>query len=106
VCGLESCSAVTNAVHLAPHVAPRLLDDRAAAAYLSLPVAALKRLRQGRVIIDGRTRWDRFALDAWLDEQRGVVAPSAAGRRPANQDDAEAALDRWTANKAHAARPA
>ena len=98
---------MTNAVRPLP--APRLLDDRAAAAYLSLPVAALKRLgaAQGRVIIDGRVRWDRVALDAWLDGQSGGVATSPATIPPAvANDDPEAALDRFLADQRHPPRPA
>ena len=98
---------MTTAVRLPAHTpTPRLLDDRAAAAYLSLPVAALKRLRQGRVLIDGRVRWDRLALDAWLDGQAAGVAPMAPAAVPAVlQDDAETALDRWIADQRHVARP-
>lgn len=48
-------------------VEPRLLTAKDAAAYLSLPVAAVRRMLDGRVMIGGRTRWDRQALDALLD---------------------------------------
>lgn len=78
---------------------PRLLDAHAAAAYLSLPVKAVQRLAAGRVTIDGRTRWDRVALDAWLDGERGSrVAP------PANENatDADDALARFLEGQAHA----
>lgn len=80
---------------------PRLLDQSAAAAYLSLPVSAVRRLEAGRVMIDGRTRWDRVALDAWLDERRGL-----APQLPANQNlsDADAALERFRQAKNRAPR--
>ena len=41
---------------------PRLLDQKSAAEYLSLPAAVVGRMATGRVLIDGRTRWDRVAL--------------------------------------------
>ena len=80
---------------------PRLLDQNAAARYLSLPLAAVRRLAAGRVSIDGRVRWDRVALDAWLDEQRGVRAQSPANE---NLTDADAALARFTEASRHAPR--
>lgn len=80
-------------------IKPRLLNDRDAAAYLSIPLAGLKRLPAGRVRIDGRVRWDRVALDAWLDEQAHLGVPSASDR-----SEAEAALDQWIKDSGHAAR--
>jgi hypothetical protein len=80
---------------------PRLLDQAAAAAYLSLPLAAVRRLGAGRVRIDGRVRWDRVALDAWLDEQRGLRAQSPANE---NLTEADAALARFTEGPRHAPR--
>lgn len=81
---------------------PRLLDAKGAAAYLSLPVAAVQRMLEGRVTIDGRVRWDRVALDAWLDGR----PPSAALSPPANQNDTDAdlALARFLAPSRHAPR--
>jgi hypothetical protein len=67
---------------------PRLLDQKSAAEYLSLPAAVVGRMATGRVLIDGRTRWDRVALDAWLDAQRGVAPQSPANE---NQTEADAA---------------
>jgi hypothetical protein len=72
-------------------LAPRLLTEQAAAEYLSLPKAAMKLVRAGRTAIAGKVRWDRLALDAWLDEQRGVVAQL----EPVGEDTPEAALDRF-----------
>ena len=82
-------------------IPPRLLTAEDAAAYLSLPVAAVKRLLDGRVVISGRTRWDRCALDALLDGR----APDAA-LMPANSNEteADAALARFLATPRHAPR--
>ncbi|HZR87924.1 MAG TPA: hypothetical protein VFB02_14030 [Bradyrhizobium sp.] len=81
---------------------PRLLTDAEAAAYLSLPKAALARVPIGRVSIAGRIRWDRVALDAWLDGLRGVVSVVS----PANKSDADAAFDQWAQDAGRAARSA
>jgi len=83
--------------------ARRLLNENQAAAYLGIPKAALKRIMVGRVPIDGRIRWDRIALDRWLDEMGGMGAPSPANT---NQTEAEAALDRFLSDQRHAPRPA
>jgi hypothetical protein len=80
---------------------PRLLTETQAAEYLGVPKASLKRLAVGRVPIDGRIRWDRHALDHWLDDMGGLSAPSTAN---ANQTEAEAALDRFFSDQRHAAR--
>lgn len=82
-------------------VAPRLLTAEAAAAYLALPVAAVRRLLQGRVVIDGRTRWDRQALDAWLDGR--PASPSLSPPANSNATEADQALDRFLATQGHAA---
>lgn len=73
--------------------APRLLTEQAAAEYLSIPRAAMKKVAAGRTPIAGKIRWDRVALDAWLDEQRGVQAKSEL---PANEDSPDAALQRFS----------
>lgn len=49
---------------------PRLLTERALADYLSLPVTRARQVMAGRIVLEGRVRWDRVALDAWLDGQR------------------------------------
>ncbi len=72
---------------------PRLLTEQAAAEYLSLPRAAMKLIKAGRTAIAGRIRWDRLALDAWLDEEAGIAAKSPAVGQ--NDDDPEAAFDRF-----------
>lgn len=77
------------------------MDQATAAAYLCIPLAAVRRLSAGRVRIDGRTRWDRVALDAWLDEQRNVKAQSPANE---NLTEADAALARFLETPRHAPR--
>jgi hypothetical protein len=77
-----------------PAMTPRLLTEQAAADYLSLPRTAMKQVRAGRTAIAGKVRWDRMALDAWLDEQRGVAA-----QLPAADDAPEAALDRFLSRR-------
>jgi hypothetical protein len=79
-------------------VTPRLLTDRAAAEYLSMPIASVRRMQEGRVEINGRVRWDRVKLDEMLDGDRPAVAKS----RPSNDDDPEAALDRFLEDQGHA----
>jgi hypothetical protein len=81
--------------------APRLLTERAAAEYLSIPVAGVRRIAAGRVVLDGRVRWDRLALDEWLDAMRGRAPTSAANQ---NQTKADAALAEWLADQTNAAR--
>lgn len=82
-------------------MSPRLLTERAAAAYLSIPVAGIRRIMAGRVVLDGRVRWDRVALDEWLDVMRGRGPTSAANQ---NQTKADAALAGWIADKTNAPR--
>jgi hypothetical protein len=82
-------------------MAPRLLTERDAAAYLSIPVAGVRRIAAGRVVLDGRVRWDRLALDEWLDAMRGRGPELAANQ---NQTKADAALAGWIADKTNAPR--
>lgn len=79
----------------------RLLNETQAATYLGIPRAAIKRILVGRVPIDGRIRWDRVALDAWLDALRGVKTDAPAN---SNKTDADDALDRFLATSGHAPR--
>lgn len=65
---------------------PRLFDERQAAAYLSLPVISLKRLTCARVVVDGRLRWDRRALDAWIDQQTGLEVVTTSPDQPQDAD--------------------
>ena len=81
-------------------VPPRLLTDAEAAAYLSIPVTSLRRLNVSRVVLDGRVRWDRLAIDAWLDQVGGLTPPDRArDSTPRLDDDADAALERYLRGK-------
>ncbi len=73
-------------------ILPRLLTEQAAADYLSLPRASMKKVAAGRTTIAGRVRWDREALDAWLDEQHGTGAKMPD---PPADDSPDAALLRF-----------
>lgn len=79
---------------------PRLLTAKEAAGYFRLPVTAFERLRIGRVCFGARVLYDRKALDAHLDELAGLAPQSG----PTADNDAEAALDRFTARFSSAAR--
>jgi hypothetical protein len=79
---------------------PRLLTAGLVAAYLSIPVAAAKRMTIGRTQIDGRVRWDRVAIDAHLD---GTPAPGVLLAANANETEADAALERFLEAQRHAA---
>lgn len=69
--------------------AARLLTEEQAAEYLCLPVAEVVRQGIGRVPMGRYTRYDRRALDAYLDQLSGL-APQFA-----NDDDSpDAAFDR------------
>lgn len=78
-------------MEVALSVPPRLLTDAEAAAYLSIPATSLRRLNVGRVVLDGRVRWDRLAIDAWLDAENGLVKAQPA---PSPESEADAALAR------------
>lgn len=81
---------------------PRLLTEAMAAEYLGgLPIAAMKRVQVGRVTIAGKLRWDRFALDAWLDALRSGAPQSPP--IPA-EDSPDAALARFLARQQGAER--
>jgi hypothetical protein len=62
-----------------------------AANYLSLPVATFLRLGVGRVQVGAKIRFDRFALDRWLDEDRSNAPKSA----PEEEDSPDDALARF-----------
>jgi hypothetical protein len=75
-------------------IAPRLLDETEAAAYVGVPLKAFRRDPIGRVVVCGRVRFDRFAIDAHLDNLSGLkpdLRPSVV------EDDPEAALARFLA---------
>lgn len=82
-------------------VAPRLLTAEEAAAYFHLSVKSFERLNVGRVPLGAAIRYDRVALDAYLDELSGLARTSPT---PHANDDAEAALDRFTLNSADPSR--
>jgi hypothetical protein len=82
-------------------LSPRLLRDRQAADYLGLSAAAVRRITAGRVLIDGHLRWDRHALDAWLDGESGLRTPAIQNGAGNAADDA---LEAWLAGKKNAAR--
>lgn len=69
-------------------VAPRLLTDDEAAEYLGVPKAEVVRQGIGRVPFGRYVRYDRRALDAYLDQLAGLAPHSA------NDDDPDAAFDR------------
>lgn len=73
---------------------PRLLDEAEAAAYLEVPVKAFRREPIGRVVVCGRVRFDRFAIDAYLDNLSGLAPKSVLST---GEDDPEAALARHLA---------
>jgi hypothetical protein len=82
-------------------VTARLLTDRAVADYLSLPLTCARKVMAGRVMLEGKIRWDRVALDAWLDALRGS-APHAPAN--ANMTGPDAALAQFLAGSQDAAR--
>lgn len=84
------------------YAAPRLLTAQEAADYFRLSVKAFERLKVGRVPFGAAIRYDRRALDAHLDEIAGLAPPLPAHSA---DNDPEAALDRFTANRAHASGP-
>ena len=82
-------------------MAPRLLTAEGAAEYLSLPLAAVRKLTVGRVEVVGRIRFDRDALDRWLD---GGDAPAKVAASNENASAADAALADFLASHPHVAR--
>lgn len=78
---------------LAP-LAPRLLDEDQAADYLGVPLKSFRRDPIGRIVVCGRVRFDRFAIDAHLDNLSGLAPKSAP---LVVEDDPEAALARFKA---------
>jgi hypothetical protein len=80
---------------------PRLLTDRGVADYLSLPLTSARKVMAGRVVVEGRVRWDRVALDAWLDAQGGKTPPAPANT---NLSGPDAALAHFLAGSQDAAR--
>lgn len=82
-------------------MSPRLLTERALADYLSLPLTRARQIMAGRVVLAGRVRWDRAALDTWLDGMGGAAPPAAANTNLSGPDDA---LAQFLAGSQDAAR--
>lgn len=80
---------------------PRLLTEKEAGEYLRLPVTEVRKLACGRVIMGTKVRYDRKAIDAYLDRIGGLVVHSAA-----NEDDPDEELERFIAGRKNAARSA
>ena len=74
----------------------RLLTLDEAAAYLAIPKAAVKRVPVAPVNVGGRMRWDRIALDAWLDREAGLAAPLP----PSTGTSPDDVLDQWLTDQA------
>lgn len=87
----------TRATPLAP-IPRRLLKEDEVADYLGdIPVAEVTRQGIGRVLIGRYARYDRFAIDAWLDARSGLAPATESMNIP--EDDAEAALARFQAGR-------
>lgn len=81
-------------------MSPRLLTEEQAAEYLNVPRAEINRRGIGRIRLGIRTRYDRLALDAWVDAQRSDGSTLAADE----EETPEAALERIVERERHAAR--
>lgn len=76
-----------------PSIEPRLIDEHQAARYLgNIPVSEVKRQAIGAVPIGRHVRYDRVALDRYLDGLAGLTSDPTT--QP-SQNDADAALDRF-----------
>lgn len=76
----------------------RLLTADEAADYMgSIPVTEVQRLGVGRVPLGRHVRYDRHAIDAFLDRISNLQAPPPppTGEARADNDDADAALARF-----------
>lgn len=89
--------------HRRPSVAPRLLSAEQAASYLgyattallaNIPVRPVQMAEKGPGSLP---KYDRRALDAWLDKLSGL---SVANAGPEEEDVAEAAYEAWKARRA------
>lgn len=81
----------------------RLLTVQEAAAYFRLPVKKFERLNVGRVPFGAAIRYDKVALDAHIDALSGLSRPTAQAQ---DNDDPEAALDRFMAGHQNLQRAA
>lgn len=80
-------------------IPPRLLTEAQAADYLGeISVGEVKRQGIGRVPIGRHVRYDRRAIDAWLDSLSDLIPRSAPTTpAPEDPDTPEAALARFEA---------
>ena len=85
---------------LAVRLEPRLLKTKQAAEYLNIPEAEVKRLTFGRVQLGSKLLYDRHALDAELDRLSGLESHD----NRSNDNEAEAAFDRFTKDHGRASR--
>ncbi|RYG17699.1 MAG: DNA-binding protein [Caulobacteraceae bacterium] len=83
---------------------PRLLTEKEAAAYLSLPVTEVRKLTFGRLRMGVKVRYDRKALDANLDAMSGLAPLSAGAALIAPPDTADAAFERFAQSHPDVAR--
>lgn len=83
-------------------ITPRLLTDKQAADYCSLPLRTFIKLGIGRVRLGAKVRFDKIALDIHLSRLSGVEAPAEVA--PAD-DDPEAAIRRFMSTRANASSP-
>ena len=74
----------------------RLLTLDEVAAYLAIPKAAVKRVPVAPVNVGGRLRWDRKAVDRYLDEEAGLTAPLP----PSTGTSPDDVLDQWLTDQA------
>lgn len=81
---------------------PRLITADDAAAYMSLPRAAVERMGIGRIVLGTKVLYDRVAIDRHLDALSGLPPPSPPPI-PVN-DDPEAAFERSCPGLPNAAR--
>ena len=84
---------------------PRLLTAEQAAAYLGyattgllakIPVQPVQMTTAGAGSLP---KYDRAALDAWLDRLSGLSVPTAAGGAGEGDDDPEVAYEGWKARR-------
>lgn len=86
-----------------PAIAPRMLTAEQAAAYLGYETTGLlanipvKPIQMVEVGAGSQPKYDRFALDAWLDSRSGLSVPG--DQDGAGQGGAETAYAAWKAGR-------
>lgn len=86
-------------------IAPRLLSAEQAAAYLGYATTGLlanipvKPIQMAEAGPGSLPKYDRRALDAWLDRLSGLSVPAGEGQGKAG-DDADAAYANWREGRA------